>query len=456
MPDPAAADALEILTPRWYPLKSHPEQIRLINSTARFKIVPAGRRSGKTERAKRNLIIQALRESSEGRWLDYRYFAAAPTRDQARAIWWSDLKALIPRDLMDGPPRESDLTIRLITGAEIVVVGLDKPARMEGRSWNGGVIDEIANVKPNAWQENIRPGLADRKGWCWLIGVPEGRGLYFDWYQYAKSGVDPEWQSFTWVSADILDPAEIASARRTLDPLTFKQEMEGSFVTFEGRVYYPFERETHTADLFSRYNPGAPLLIALDFNVEPGVAAICQTMKLPARDGNGEVDGLGIIGEVHIPRNSSTPAVCRKIIADWGRHHGAVRLYGDATGGNRGSAKVAGSDWDLVRSELNPVFGSRLDFRVPRSNPLERSRVNAVNSMLRNTDGVIRLMVDVNRCPHVIKDFDGVRLLKGGSGEIDKKADPHLSHLTDGIGYLVFREFPIVSRVMVEGRVALG
>src|SRR5690349_20851433 len=82
------------LTPRWYPLVPHPEHMRLINSPARFKVVPAGRRSGKTERANRNLVIQAFRESLQGTWMDYRYFAAAPTRDQARGIFWSDLKAL--------------------------------------------------------------------------------------------------------------------------------------------------------------------------------------------------------------------------------------------------------------------------------------------------------------------------------------------------------------------------
>src|ERR687898_700660 len=110
-----------MLTPRWYPLRPHPEQLRLMNSTARFKIVPAARRSGKSERAKRNLIIQALEESAEGKWLDYRYFAAAPTRDQARAIFWNDLKAMVPKRLLGGRIRESDLTIPLITGAEITV-----------------------------------------------------------------------------------------------------------------------------------------------------------------------------------------------------------------------------------------------------------------------------------------------------------------------------------------------
>src|SRR4051794_28866483 len=341
------SDHHPLLTPRWYPLIAHPEQMRLIKSPARFKVVPAGRRSGKSERAKRNLIIQALTESAQGRWGDYRYFAAAPTRDQAKAIFWNDLKAMIPKNLLGGPIRESDLTIPLITGAELVVVGLDKPQRMEGRSWNGGVIDEIANVKPGAWGENIRPALSDRRGWCWLIGVPEGRGEYYGMYQYAISGQDAEWDGFTWVSADILPASEIESAKRTLSEEIFQQEYEASFLSFTGRVYHPFSVRTHCATLHGLYNPRSPLIFTLDFNTSPGSAAVLQEMRLPSGH-----DGTGVIGEVSIPRNSTTPAVCRKLIADWSHHAGPIHIYGDATGGAQGSARVQGSDWDLVKAEL--------------------------------------------------------------------------------------------------------
>jgi hypothetical protein len=234
-----------LLTPRWYPLRPHPEQLRLINSPARFKVVPAARRSGKSERAKRALIIKALEESAEGKWLDYRYFAAAPTRDQARAIFWNCLKAMVPKRLLGGRIRESDLTIPLITGAEITVVGLDRAERIEGRSWCGGIIDEIANTKPGIWEANIRPALADRNGWCWLIGVPEGRNAYWSMYNYAKSGVDPDWAAFHWISADILPASEIESARRTLSAEMFEQEYEGSFLTYAGRAYHAFDSRTH-------------------------------------------------------------------------------------------------------------------------------------------------------------------------------------------------------------------
>ena len=419
-----------LLTPRWYPLKPHPEQIRLITSPARFKVVPAGRRSGKSERAKRNLIIQALNESAQGRWGDYRYFAAAPTRDQAKAIFWNDLKALVPKGLLGSRIRESDLTIQLVTGAEIVVVGLDRPQRIEGRSWNGGVIDEIANVRPGAWGENIRPALSDRQGWCWLIGVPEGRGSYYEMYKHAISGEDPEWAGFHWVSADILPPDEIESARRTLDPLVFQQEMEASFVTFSGRVYHAFDARTHCEKL--EYDPTLPLILTFDFNSTPGSACIIQEQLLP----NGQ-SGTAVLADIHIPRHSTTPAICRKIAEQWGHHKGAVVCYGDATGGAQGSARVQGSDWQLIRNELAPVFGRNLAFRVPAANPRERVRVNAVNSRLKSADGTIRLMVDPRHAPNVVRDFEGVRILEGGSGEIDKKADPLLSHWCFAAGTLV-------------------
>jgi hypothetical protein len=397
------------------------------------------------------LIIKALEESAEGKWLDYRYFAAAPTRDQARAIFWNDLKAMVPKRLLGGRIRESDLTIPLITGAEITVVGLDRAERIEGRSWCGGVIDEIANTKPGIWEANIRPALADRRGWCWLIGVPEGRNSYWDMYNYAISGADPEWDAFTWVSADILPASEIESARRTLSAEMFEQEYEGSFLTFSGRAYHAFDSRTHCAPLHHLYNDRAPLIITMDFNIQPGTAAICQELWLPSM-----CEGTAVIGEVVIPRHSTTPAVCRRIAQDWGSHRGPVHVYGAATGGSQGSSRVSGSDWQLVQAELRPVFGDRLSLRVPPSNPRERVRLNAVNSRLKSAAGDIRLMVDAVKAPHTVKDFEGVRLLEGGSGEIDKKADPHLSHLSDGVGYYCAKEFLIVSREITEGRMVIG
>lgn len=429
-----------VLTPRWTPLIAHPEQVKLMQSSARFIVVPAGRRSGKTERAKRKLVRTALMAASK--FADPRYFAAAPTRDQAKRLYWDDLKKMIPRDFMMERPRESELLIKLVNGASIQVIGMDKPERIEGSPWDGGILDEFANMKKKAWEENVMPALADRRGWCWLIGVPEGRNHYYDIYQEAVEDTSGLMAGFTWKSADILPPEELALYKSKMDELTFQQEFEASFVNFQGRVYYPFDRSIHCSNKIE-YNPALPLILCFDFNVSPGVCAICQEFpELP----NG-VPGTGVVDEVYIPRNSNTQAVCRKILSTYGtKHKGLVYCYGDATGGNAGSAKLMGSDWDIIRRELRPAWPENLRIMVPSSNGPERSRVNAVNTRLL-TVGVARLMINGSKAPNLVKDFEGVKCLEGGSGEIDKDDDETLTHISDAIGYYIVQKFPIVTSV---------
>lgn len=444
-----------LLTDRWTEMREHAEQQRLWLSKARFKTVPAGRRSGKTELAKRKLIIEALRAQGP----DPNFFAAAPTRDQAKTIYWKDLKNMVPTSMMQSEPKETELSIHLINGAMIRVVGMDKPQRIEGTPWNGGVLDEYANMKEVALEENVLPALADRMGWLWCIGVPEGRNHYYDLCKDAKT--DPDWDFFTWKSIDILPPAEVEMFRRKMDPLTFRQEFEASFEDFKGRAYYQFTEQMNCANLSDRYNPKQSLIFTFDFNVDPGVAVIAQEMDFPTRRSNlapvildGQElfknvqlppeHGTGVIGEVHIPNNSNTPAVCRKLVQDWGQHEGHIYVYGDATGGSRKTSATEGNDWDLVKRELYGHFGQeRVHLRVPRANPSERSRLNSMNSRLLTADGTVHMMVDSVKCPHVVRDMEGVRLLEGGSGEIDKKHDPKLTHLTDALGYYIVKEFPV-------------
>lgn len=450
-----------------YDLRYHPEHTRLLESPARFKVVPAGRRSGKTERAKRR-VVEAAMDPTTFNFDDPNFACAAPTFNQAKSIYWKDLKNMIPK-WMKVRTSETDLQIDLITGAMIRVVGMDKPERIEGSPWDGVILDEYANMKEGAWQENVLPALTDRKGWAWLIGVPEGRNHYYDTYMNARSDAWPDWDGFTWKSIEIMDPEEIELRRSQMDPLTFQQEYEASFINFAGQAYYPFQHDTHTDRLRQKYNPDAELIICLDFNVDPGVAVICQEMQLPERDEvakgidvagltvftgvrrHAAVTGTAVIGEVYIPRNSNTPAVCRKIAADWGEHRGPISVFGDATGGARTTQSETGaSDWDIVKENLYRDFSPQQvtirlnlgDTGKPYNMP-ERHRVNAVNSRLMADDGTIRLMVDGAHAPMTVKDFEGVRLLDGGSGEIDKKHDPKLTHLTDAVGYYVAKRFPV-------------
>ncbi|MCP3893052.1 MAG: hypothetical protein GY706_00255, partial [Bacteroides sp.] len=239
----------------------------LVNDSKRFKVVPAGRRSGKTERFKRYVIKEAMRNENE------MYFAAAPTHSQAKRIFWNDLKRLSLSSTHDKRPSESDLTIFFPNNTTLTVLGLDKPERFEGIPWTGGGIDEIANTKENAWQENIMPALdtidprrPDYRAWCWLFGVPEGLNHYYDLAQYAENSNDPEWGYYHWLSSEVLPKDVIDAAKRKLSPRQYRQEYEASFEAATGRIYEDYDKSNHTSETIQ---PHEQLLWHHDFNYTP-------------------------------------------------------------------------------------------------------------------------------------------------------------------------------------------
>ena len=402
--------------------------------------MPAGRRSGKTELAKRHGVRLALRCRHD----NGRFIYGAPTFQQAKRIYWQDIKALVPAAAISSVS-ESELTIRLVNNATLIVTGLDKPERIEGDpiDWIG--LDEFGNMKASAWENHVRPALSTRGrlGSAWLYGVPEGRNHYYDLAMKAKADQSGAWAFHTWKSAEILPPEEIQAARDELDEVTFAQEYEASFVNYAGRAYYGFNLVRH-ASAEAVYRPDLPLTVCLDFNIAPGTASVLQ--EVPTHRAGFAPTVTNAIGEVWIPRSSNTVRVCEKIAEDWKHHAGEVRIYGDATGAAGGSAKVDGSDWELVKRTLEPAFPGRLRFRVPTENPRERVRVNAVNSRLESANGRIGFQVHPAACRNIIKDLEGVVLIQGGTGQIDKDADPRLTHLSDGIGYYIAAEFPLTGR----------
>lgn len=437
----------QLLTPRWTPLEPHSVQQLLWKSRARFKVVPAGRRSGKTELAKRNIVVKALEFDAAPHG---RFVCGAPTRQQAKRIYWADLKAMIPKWALAPwtrhPISESELIIWLYNGARLEVVGMDAPERVEGDPLDGIVLDEYGNMVERAWGDHVRPALFTRgrpPGWAWLIGVPEGRNHYYKTYRKAVTGDDINWEAFTWKSIDILPAHEIEDARNELDPLTFAQEYEADFVTFAGRAYYQYDSRIHEEEgLAKQYDPHAPLIFCFDFNVKPGTAVVCQELEYEGTNGSFADMITAIIGEVWIPNNSTTPRVVERLLKEWGNHKGDIEVYGDPAGGQRGTAKINGSDWDLIKQMLHNHFGSeRVTFDVTRSHPSERSRVNAVNSRLLSMSGVARMAIDPRRAAHTCEDLDGVRT--NDKGQIDKKSDPMLTHLTDGLGYYIHRKYPV-------------
>lgn len=445
-----------IATKRAYPLRYHPVQNAFYHSAVRFNVSPAGRRSGKTEIAKRRMIRRA---ASFTAYPNGRFVIAAPTGPQVKRIYWDDMKQLSPKRLLFGGSyrsavRESELSIRYVNGAKVILMGMDRPERVEGDPVDWILLDEYGNMKKHVWTNHVRAALSTpgRLGGADFIGVPEGMNHYYNIWKRACSHLD-NWAGYHWFSEDILDPEEIAQAKEELDDETYRQEYRGEFVSSTGRAYYPFTRELHASERLP-YEANSPLILCFDFNVSPGVAAICQEQDYTGRNRHVADEFTAVIGEVWIPRHSNTRRVCERIIEDWGDHSGLVFLYGDATGGEgRGAGggrhtAAEASDWTIIKEILGRRFGNRLKDRVKKGNPRQRARVNAVNSRIRSTSGTIRLLVDPKRAPHVADDFEGVSWLEGGAGELDKDNDPEKTHISDAIGYYIEAKFPVGGGVL--------
>lgn len=310
------------------------------------------------------------------------------------------------------------------------MVGLDKPQRIEGTPWDGGVLDEYANLKPSAWTENIRPALSDRCGWCWFIGVPEGLNHYKGLVDYARSGNDPEWGLYTWHSSGILQEGELEAARRVLDPRTFRQEYEASFEGASGRVYYAYDQSRHE-NVSLNLDTHLPVIICCDFNVDLCVWEFAQT------DGRT----VKVIDELAL-RNTNTVEMGKEALRRYGSHKAGVIVYGDAAGMSRSTAGK--SDYAILFD-----LGFK-DQRVKKANPHVKDRVNALNSMFANTRGESRLLHHPV-CVELKKDLETVEWTEGGAG-IDKSGIER-THATDALGYFIEYEFPLrLNRPAAEKR----
>lgn len=438
------------LTPRWFPLRYHKVQSLLYHEKKRFKIAKAGRRSGKTENFKRKLVMcqwELCPHNPHRRivpWTDPRWFAGAPTREQAKAIFWDHLKALTP-DAWVKRIYESDLCIRTNWGTELWVVGLDRPQRIEGRSWDGGGIDEFADCKPGMLQANIRPALADRAGWLWILGVPDASSAnqieYRDLVNAAEHDPKSEWGVYSWPSSDILPPEEVESARKLLDKRTFEQEYEGKFILDSGRAFPDFSRITHVdvPEFLPVYRPNYPLCWTMDFNVDPFVSLVGQYDKLSGV--------MWVIDEVEA-HSTVTPAMVRMFLErarerQWSVNN--LRVYGDPKGHDRNTAskKENTTNWTLVREELEMagLTQQQFRFRVRKSHRSIQATRNAVNSKLRNANGDVKLYISSN-CRRLIKELDSALW----PSELKEE------HATAALRYWIDREYP-VKRAIFNGQV---
>jgi hypothetical protein len=377
----------------------------------RFRVVCAGRRFGKTFLAIRELCYHA-------RIPDQDVLYVAPTFGQAKHIVWRQLKNRLQDVNWIKKVNETELTITLRNNSRIYLKGADAYDRLRGGQYNFIVIDEMADIVPEAWYETLRPTLSNTLGKALFIGTPKGLNHFYDLYQMSTVDKD-HWSaySFTTLEGGNVPEDEITQARRDLDSKTFKQEYEASFETFAGRIYYSFERALNVQE--PAVVNTSTVYVGADFNVSPMSATIA------VREG----DDLYVIDEIKM-YSSNTNELADEIKTRYPKSK--VWIYPDPAGSARKSSANGITDHIILANAGFVV-------KAPRSHTPVRDRINAVNSRLCDSTGIRHLFVNP-KCKYTIESLER-QVYKEGTSQPDKESG--YDHMNDALGYMVDYIWPV-------------
>jgi len=384
-------------------------QTKIFTNTSRFRVVVAGRRFGKTFLSTAELLNKALSAHNQNVWY------VAPTYKAAKEIAWDMLSEQIPPDYITSK-NETSLTITLLNGSIISLKGAEKPDNLRGRSLDFVVLDEFADMRPQAWYEVLRPSLSDREGGCLFIGTPRGRNHFYDLYGKGLDN-DEGWQSYqyTTIEGGNVALSEIESAKADLDERTFQQEYQAEFVNYGGIIYYSFKREQSVI----KHDGDRPVIhVGMDFNLDP-MSAVLMTRK---------GDTLHVFDEI-VMFGSNTDEMVAEIRTRYG--NGTIVIYPDPASRQRKTS--AGG-----RTDLSILQNAGFEVRVRSSHAAVRDRINSVNSRLLSKDGHRRLFVDP-KCKKVIESLER-HTYKEGTSQPEKDG---FDHMNDALGYAVEYLYPI-------------
>lgn len=200
-------------------------QREILDSPARFKVVAAGRRFGKSYAS-----IAAL--AKHARFPNKKCLYIAPSYRMGKQIIYDDLLTFLRERRWLKKVNVSELTFTLVNGSQIMIRSADNPDSIRGIGVDFVVIDEAADIPrlDDTWKAVIRPTLSDREGHALIIGSPKGRNYFYDMY----NTVETDWQSwqFTTLAGGNVSEEEIEAAKKDLDDRTFRQEFLAEWIDF--------------------------------------------------------------------------------------------------------------------------------------------------------------------------------------------------------------------------------
>jgi len=262
-------------------------------------------------------------------------------------------------------------------------------------------------------------------------------------YEFFVSNYDPGLMKVvyadTYQNEVNLPPTFIPDLKKTYSDKEFQRLVLAKWVSLEGSIIYnSFDRKLHITEEAS-FSEWLPILWSFDFNIgmgKPMSSVICHIKKGEDIMGYKRPE-LHVFDEIVIPGTDTNDIIKEFEARPWLEKARApkdyiTRIYGDASGQARDTRSKL-TDYAILR---DAGYG---DQKVPNANPPIRDRHNAVNALLKNADGDVRLKIHP-RCKVLARGLETVHLKKG-AGYLEEET--YSQHITTALGYLVNKEFPI-------------
>ena len=397
----------------------HPGQLEFVDDqTTSILGVSAGYGAGKTRALCAKAVHLAM--ANQG----FIGVVMEPTGPLIRDIWQSDFDDFLESYGIPYTFRASPLpeyTLHLPGGdTKILCRSFENWQRIIGINGAWILADEIDTVNPAIANKafpkilgRLRSGNVRQFA---AASTPEG--FRWMWQTFAsedgKGREDRRLIRMRTQDNPYLPPDFIERMQANYDPQLLKAYLDGEFVNLTtGQVYDRFDRAKHVAVQMPDISR-EPLRIGVDFNVGNMSAVIAVRVG----------KSLYVVDEVSGAHD--TDALAQKIKAHYPDHK--IYVYPDASGGNR-STNATQTDIAILES-----YG--MSNQSPKANPPVRDRVAAVQALLENGKGEVRLKIAAS-CVKTIECLE----LQSYTEKGDPDKDAGYDHMNDALGYLVWREF---------------
>lgn len=388
------------------PFTLTPKQKIIDAVAARFKIVRAGRKFGKTTYSHKK-ALDWLGPPNSVHW------QIAPSYKQAKLISWAEFKRIIPSEALKKKPNDTDLTMTLRNGSQLYLMGSDEPDSLRGPAPTSVTFEEAAQHKREVWHEVIRPNLLPHKAPALFIGTPKGFNWMKDLEDEALRSIargETDWAVFHFSVYDNphLDIKEIEQARRDCDnDLIWRQEYMAEYEAAVGRVFNSFSDARHVGVVAAP--PGIPLYRGIDWGMRDDTACVWGYIE----------NGILKIYREHAENNLPASSQAQIILGKTGSEHVERSIIGHDAARQDADMRGLTVHWHFLNAGIRPLKISSRDKKASRA-------------MIQQLVAQDRLLIDKS-CVHLRKQL----LAYEWKDTVMEKTEDGNDDLVDALHHLV-------------------